>query len=118
VEGDADAADSLSIALERLGYATVAVQKPLQALAAIEEEPDAFDLLLTGQQMPFMSGLDMIREAKRTAPGLRGILYTENLAGMTEAEALADGADAVLRKPNEIQAIADALEMQLRKKSQ
>jgi CheY-like chemotaxis protein len=37
---------------------------------------------------------------------------------MTEAEALAAGADAVLRKPNEVQAIAEALKMQLRKKSQ
>jgi signal transduction histidine kinase len=118
VEDDADAADSLSIDLERLGYATVAVLKPLQALAAIEEDPGAFDVLLTGQQMPFMSGLDLIREAKRTAPGLRAILYAESLAGMTEAEALAAGADAVLRKPNEVQAIAEALKMQLRKKSQ
>ena len=118
VDDDMEGADILSIGLERLGYITVAVQKPHQALAAIEEDPEAFDVLLTDQQMPLMSGMDMIREAKRMAPRLRAILYTANLTGTTQAQALAGDVDAVLHKPDEIPAIAEAIKGQLAKKSQ
>ena len=109
VDDETEMADMLSIVLERLGFATVAVQSPFPALAAIEEDPDAFDALLTDQQMPLMSGMDLIQEAKRVAPGLRAVLCTGNLAEMTEAQALAGGADAVLYKPVDIRAIAEAL---------
>jgi len=112
VDDETEMADMLSIGLERLGYATVAVQSPFQALAAIEEDPDAFDALLTDQQMPLMTGMDLIREAKRVAPSLRAVLCTGNLAEMTEAQALAGGADAVLYKPVDIPAIAKALRLQ------
>jgi signal transduction histidine kinase/ActR/RegA family two-component response regulator len=109
VDDETEMADMLSIVLERLGFATVAVQNPFPALAAIEEDPDAFDALLTDQQMPLMSGMELIQEAKRVAPRLRAVLCTGNLAEMTEAQALAGGADAVLYKPVDIQAIAEAL---------
>lgn len=109
VDDETEMADMLSIVLERLGFATVAVQSPFPALAAIEEDPDAFDALLTDQQMPLMSGMELIQEAKRVAPCLRAVLCTGNLAEMTEAQALAGGADAVLYKPVDIQAIAQAL---------
>jgi CheY-like chemotaxis protein len=106
VDDEEDMADMLAIGLERLGYATVAVQNPLLALAAIEEDPSAFDTLLTDQQMPLMLGMDLIREAKKVAPRLRAVLCTGNAAGMTEAQALSGGADAVLYKPIEIQVVA------------
>ena len=112
VDDEADMADMLSIGLERLGYATVAVQTPLMALEAIEEDPAAFDTLLTDQQMPAMSGMDLIRAAKRAAPHLRAILCTGNAAGMKEAELRSGGADAVLYKPVEIQAVAAAINPQ------
>ncbi len=109
VDDDAEVADMLSIGLERLGYVTVAVQDPLTALVAIEEDPLAFDTLLTDLQMPMMSGLDLIQKVRQAAPHLRTVLCTGDGAGMTEAEALSRGADAVLYKPIEIQLVAKAL---------
>jgi signal transduction histidine kinase/CheY-like chemotaxis protein len=109
VDDEADIADMLSIGLERLGYVTVAVQDPLTALAAIEEDPSAFDILLTDLQMPLMSGMDLIQKARQMAPHLRAVLCTGNAAGMAEAEALSLGADAVLYKPIEIQVVAKAI---------
>ena len=114
VDDEADMADMLSIGLERLGYATVAVQTPLTALEAIKEDPSAFDTLLTDQQMPLMTGIDLIRAAKRVAPHLRTILCTGNAAGMTQAELLSGGADAVLYKPVEIQSVAAAISRKAR----
>ena len=109
VDDEADMADMLTIGLERLGFQTVAVQNPLLALAAIEQDPAAFDTILTDQLMPGMRGTDLIREAKRVAPGLRAVLYTGHAEAMSEAEALALGADAVIYKPVEIQEVAQAL---------
>lgn len=109
VDDEADMADMLSIALERLGHQTVSVQDPVAALAAIEEDPTAFDALLTDQLMPFMQGIDLIREAKRLAPALRTVLCTGNAESLSESEATAMGADAVLYKPVDIQAVVQAV---------
>ncbi len=109
VDDESEIADMLSIALERLGYATVAVQDPLTALVAIEEDPYAFDTLLTDLQMPLMSGMELIRKARESAPHLRAILCTGNASGVTEAEVRSQGADALLFKPVEIQLLAKLL---------
>lgn len=112
VDDEADIADVLSIGLERLGYATVAVQHPQTALDALEEDPSAFDTLLTDLHMPQMSGAELIRKARQVAPHLRIVLCTGEGAGMTEAEARSFGADVMLRKPIEIQRIAKAVRSQ------
>ncbi len=109
VDDEVDMVDMLSIGLERLGYETVAVQNPLIALSAIDKDPGAFDALLTDHIMPRMKGIDLIREARKFAPGLRAVLCTGNAGNLSEAEALALGADAVLYKPVDIQAVAEAL---------
>jgi signal transduction histidine kinase len=109
VDDEADMADMLTIGLERLGFQTVAVQNPLVALSAIEQDPAAFDTLLTDQLMPRMLGTDLIREAKRVSPRLRAVLYTGHTEAMSEAEALALGADAVIYKPVDIQVVAMAV---------
>jgi signal transduction histidine kinase/ActR/RegA family two-component response regulator len=109
VDDEADMADMLSIALERLGHQTVAVLNPVAALAAIEEDPGAFDALLTDQLMPFMRGTELIHEAKRVAPNLRAVLCTGHAESLSEDEALAMGADTVLPKPVDIQAVVAAL---------
>jgi CheY-like chemotaxis protein len=106
VDDQADVADALSIGLERLGYATVAVQDPLTALEAIEEDPAAFDTLLTDLQMPLMSGSELIRKARQAAPHLHIILCTGDVRDATEAQARSLGADRVLRKPVDIQSVA------------
>ena len=109
VDDEAEIADMLSIGLERLGYVTVAVQDPLTALVAIEEDPHAFDMLLTDLQMPEMSGMELIGRARQSAPHLRVVLCTGKAVSITEAEALSQGADAVVYKPIEIQVVAKAI---------
>ena len=109
VDDEVDMADMLSIGLERLGFQTVTVQNPMLALAAIEEDPSAFDALLTDQIMPGMHGTELIREARMVAPGLRTVLCTAYVEHTAESERLAQAADAVLYKPVEIQAVAEVL---------
>jgi CheY-like chemotaxis protein len=109
VDDEVDMADMLSIGLERLGFQTVTVQNPMLALAAIEEDPSAFDALLTDQIMPGMHGTDLIREVRRLAPQLRTVLCTAYVEHTAESEKLAVVADAVIYKPVEIRAVAEAI---------
>lgn len=107
VDDEADMADMLAIGLERMGFQTVAVQNPLIALAAIEEDPEAFDTLLTDQNMPTMLGTDLIREARRVAPDLRAVLCTGNPESLDTSRTHA--ADAVLYKPVDMPTLALAV---------
>jgi DNA-binding NtrC family response regulator len=109
VDDDEDMADMLSIGLERLGFLTVTVQDPLLALAAIREDPCAFDALLTDQIMPGMHGTELIREARLVAPGLRTIICTAYVEHAAEPGKLMFVADAVVHKPVEIQTVAEAI---------
>ena len=109
VDDEVDMADMLSIGLERMGFQTVTAHNPMLALAAIKEDPAAFDALLTDQIMPGMHGTDLIREARRVAPRLRTILCTAYVEHSAETERLAFMADAVVYKPVEIQVVAQAI---------
>jgi signal transduction histidine kinase/CheY-like chemotaxis protein len=109
VDDEVDMADMLSIGLERLGFQTVTVQNPLLALAAIEEDPSAFDALLTDQIMPGMHGAELIREVRKVAPRLHTVLCTAYVEHAGQSQRLAELADAVLYKPVEIRAVAEAL---------
>ena len=109
VDDEVDMADMLSIGLERMGFQTVTAHNPMLALAAIEEDPDAFDALLTDQIMPGMHGTDLIREARLVAPRLRTILCTAYVEHSAETERLTFMADAVVYKPVEIQVVAQAI---------
>lgn len=109
VDDEVDMADMLSIGLERLGFQTVSVHSPMLALAAIEEDPSAFDALLTDQIMPGMHGTELIAKVRRTAPGMRTVLCTAYMENADQSHKLAEAADAVLYKPVDIPALAKAL---------
>ncbi len=56
--------------LERLGYEVSGYMESDQALAALQADPSAFDLVVTDQNMLGPSGLDVAREAMRLRPDL------------------------------------------------
>ncbi|MEJ2648821.1 MAG: response regulator, partial [Sedimentisphaerales bacterium] len=47
--------------LERLGYAVVARTNSLDAMEEFQEKPDEFDLVITDQVMPNMTGTELAR---------------------------------------------------------
>jgi PAS domain S-box-containing protein len=48
--------------LERLGYKVIGKTDALEALEAFKEKPDAFDLVITDQTMPHLTGRDLAEE--------------------------------------------------------
>ena len=59
----------LDCLLQSLGYRVTTATGSLMALDFLRDDPEAFDLLITDQTMPQMTGLELARAA--TAPTCR-----------------------------------------------
>lgn len=79
VDDDESALEVASIALQKLGYTATSYQNPADACAAFSETPDTFDLLVTDQTMPELTGLELARKVHEQRPDLPVILCTGNL---------------------------------------
>ncbi len=62
--------------LERLGYAVVAKNDSREALEMFHNRPHDFDLIITDQTMPKMTGTELTREVLRIRPEIPVILCT------------------------------------------
>lgn len=103
VDDDVDFGDMVSVALDRAGYESAVVNHPLEALEVFAEDGSAWDVVVTDQTMPDISGLELIGRLKAQRPKLRCLLCTAYTStGLSREEALAAGADAFLHKPIEI----------------
>ena len=86
--------------LRTWGLEVEAVRHPRQALALLQADP-GFDLLLTDQTMPGMTGLDLAHAALSYAPRTPVLLYT-GYADLIDPEALRHaGVRRLLHKPVE-----------------
>lgn len=74
VEDDPSSRECLALLLDGEGFQVHAVAAGPAALAKLAQEH--YDILLTDLVMPGMSGLELIRTARLTAPGLRCIVMT------------------------------------------
>jgi DNA-binding NtrC family response regulator len=91
--------EMLQIGLARNGYDVGCRSSPQAALAAVEADPGAFDLVITDQWMPDMAGIDLVRRMKRINPALRCVLATGFSDTVDAGTARAAGADAFVQKP-------------------
>jgi CheY-like chemotaxis protein len=87
------------MALEGLGYKVTAFAGGAEALEALRADPSAFDLLITDQTMPNVTGMELAREARRLRPDLPVILCTGFSEAVDEAHPERMGCSACLRKP-------------------
>jgi len=95
--------------LKYLGYTVYASTSTTQALRAFKHRPNGYDLVITDQSMPDMSGQDLAKEIRVIRPDIPIILFTGN--GNVEHDDLADATEfaAVLKKPLRIKEMAKAL---------
>lgn len=86
--------------LTNLGYQVTLVANGDEALEKFRAEPDAFNLILTDQQMPGLTGMELAEQIKEIRSGVPVILctgFSEDLAD--EAAMQASGIDEVCHKP-------------------
>ena len=76
VEDEAIQRERLAALLERLGYSVTACQDGSEALAAFEMAPSDFDMIITDQAMPKMSGDQLAGAVLRIRPGIPVVLCT------------------------------------------
>jgi CheY-like chemotaxis protein len=67
----------------------------------LRRRPDRYDLVITDQTMPRMTGLELARELLAIRPGLPVVLYTGYADGVMDAQVEAAGVRALLKKPVE-----------------
>ncbi|MEW5721836.1 MAG: response regulator [Thermodesulfobacteriota bacterium] len=109
VDDEPAVVDFLKQMLEELGYRVTARTGSLEALATFENRPEEFDLLLTDQTMPKLTGLELARKIKAHRPDLPVILCTGFSEQITPEKAEAAGVDALLLKPLLADEIAETI---------
>ena len=85
--------------LERLGYHVTARASSVEALEAFGAEPEKFDLVITDQTMPNMTGVVLARELMRIRPDIPVILTTGFSEAVTQEKAKNMGMRECIMKP-------------------
>ncbi|MEW6519288.1 MAG: transporter substrate-binding domain-containing protein [Thermodesulfobacteriota bacterium] len=106
VDDEVQIADSSKMLLERLGYTVTVRKSSLEALETFHNQPDEFDLVITDQTMPGMTGTELARLMLRVRPDLPILLCTGYSSTITEAEARLLGIREFAFKPISIKRLA------------
>jgi CheY-like chemotaxis protein len=80
------------------------------ALQCMAEAGASLILILSDINMPGMSGLELLREAKATRPEIPVIMITAYGDAETKRKALENGAEALLSKPIDFGLLRDEIE--------
>jgi len=102
--------------LERLDYAVTMMTSPLEALVAVREQPERFDLVITDLTMPVMDGLKLGRQLLLIQPGL-AVILTTGYGGILTADKVRElGFQELLTKPGSARTLGEAVHRALHRK--
>ncbi|MBF0552685.1 MAG: response regulator, partial [Deltaproteobacteria bacterium] len=108
-------ADTGKKMLERLGYMVTAKSSGVEALEAVREHPDGFDLLITDMAMPNMTGDKLAQAVLRLRPDIPVILCTGFSEAINEEKAREIGVKGFLMKPVDVTILAKLIRKVLEK---
>ena len=106
VDDEKPLVDLMETTLSRFGYDVVTATSSQDALAAFAARPQGFDLILTDQTMPKMTGEQLAAEVWRIRPEMRVILTTGFTGGALNERLANRGVSAILRKPMKLAEMA------------
>ena len=95
--------------LERLGYNVTIQTSPADAIAAVRDQPDAFDLVITDLTMPVMDGVRLGSQMLQIQPRLALILTTGYSGVMTAETARGLGFRELITKPCTARVFSEAV---------
>jgi len=99
VDDEAEILAMTKVFLEQYGYRVVAFQDGVQALQTFEQDPDAFDLVITDMTMPKITGDKLANRMMAVRPKLPVILCTGYSHKISSEEALRLGIRRYIQKP-------------------
>ena len=85
--------------LENLGYQVTGVSDSMKALELFSHDPHGYDLIITDQTMPAMTGCTFAREVVKRRGDIPIILCTGLMEAVAEEQARQAGVGAFLMKP-------------------
>jgi len=109
VDDEQAAVTAIQPLLERLGYRITAKTDSLEALDLFREAPEAFDVVITDQTMPRMTGKDLALELMAVRPDIPIILCTGFSEQINEDAAKRMGIRAFVPKPIVMHQMARAI---------
>jgi DNA-binding NtrC family response regulator len=101
-------------ALGRRGFQVSSFTDPRQAIEALRANPATYDLLVTDYNMPGFSGIDVLREAHLIRADLPVALASGYVTPEIEHAAMAEGARALIHKPNDVSELCDTMHRLMR----
>jgi len=100
--------------LEKLGYSVVGNTSSLKALELFSQNPDHFDLVVTDQTMPNLTGVSLAQELWTIRPGLPIIVSSGYSEQIPSEKATSLGFHAYLSKPYTVAELAKAVSNSVR----
>ena len=95
--------------LAKLGYEPVGFNSSSAALQAFQAQPERFDIILTDEAMPELTGTVLAREIRRVRPTIPIVLMS-GYGGTQFTDRIADyGVTELLRKPLQSRELAESL---------
>jgi len=95
--------------LESLGYRVTAKNNSVEALEAFKTDPHGFDIIITDQTMPAMTGFDLTKQIMHIRPDIPVILCTGHSDQVTQEMARDAGIREFVMKPMTIQTLAETV---------
>jgi CheY-like chemotaxis protein len=87
------------VLLSRLGYQVTTTTNSRDAINLLKRGEDRFDLVITDQTMPGLTGAELAREILELRPDMPVILYSGYSTSITEEDARSIGIRRVIAKP-------------------
>lgn len=118
VDDEQDLCESLSYVLEDLGFITSTANTTAQAYHQIMN--GRIDIVLTDVRMPGENGVEMIRRVRKQKPHDPVFILMTGFTDISEKDALAAGAEVMLRKPvklDQLQNLLERIRKQLQQKA-
>lgn len=117
VDDEASIVTVLSQTLEELGYRVTGLTSSRKALQIFTERSREFDLLITDQVMPDLTGLELAQAVKKIRPSLPILVISGFVETRIVVELREKGMHAFLAKPHGVNELKAAVEALLGKRS-
>ena len=117
VDDEEDVLEMMHSMLQRLGYRVISTLNGVKALEIFQKASKMFDLVITDQTMPKMTGMELIRELRLIQSDIPIILCTGFNEKITENNTKYLGIGALIGKPVRIARVAEIIRKVLDQKS-
>jgi PAS domain S-box-containing protein len=109
VDDEATVGEFMRELLDSWGLEASCVHRPQDALERLERDPARYDLVITDQSMPRMTGLELARTIRGIRPALPVVLYTGYGDDIQAQDLALAGVRALLHKPIDPVMLAETL---------